>query len=132
MNNIFIPHPAIDDHFQINEQYIIRTSDLDQYNFKWSRVISKNYIKQHGLLCFNENERITLSGYYRENEDSYLIEVEEEIIYQALIAILPEQGFAIIHYSPENCVMCVVIGVQREHLVSLPEQYLEYYYDRLR
>lgn len=129
MNKIFIPHPEIPNHYQVKEGYFLITSDMKQPIFRWSRLIRKNYLKDHGFLGHSEIERIDIRVFKHENRPDEYAQLDTVEVAAELESLMVDGKETILHYRAQGEVMVIVTGVDYGMLNQLSDQYRQHYYE---
>lgn len=131
MTPIFIPHPEIPNHWTVSSKYFIRTTDLDQEEFRFSRVVEDNFIEGRGFKAFQQPTRVYVYGYHRprcSEEDYFDI---GDTACNELLSLIEKGTLTLIHYGGCGCVTDIVTGVQMSTLMELPDSFKSLYYNPL-
>lgn len=129
MNEIFIPHPEIPNHYHVKTGYFLVTSDMEQPFFRWSRLIRKNYLKDHGFLGHSETERINVELFKQRDTSEHYTQLDTDEVASALEALMVDGKETILHYCAQGQVISVITGVDYGTLGQLSEQYRQLYYE---
>lgn len=125
---LFTPHPEIPNHYTINHQFLLRTDDIENFGFNWSRVIHDNLIQDQGYLSFHGNHRVFFYGFYHDT-DSQLQHINTDYIQEELSKICVPNTLLIIHYFPDGGVKCIITGINPSIFKAMNPDYKIYYHD---
>lgn len=126
-----IPHPEIPNHFDVPDEYIIRTNDLDAPKFLFSRILINNYIPGKGFSTFHAQTRIQFFGYVFNNAANIPIAVLDPFQIEQEIESLMEPGRCLILHYGDQRLQTIVNGVSPSVFENYPKDYSRYYYDTL-
>ncbi len=125
---LFKPHPEIPNHYLVSEHCLIRSDDLENFGFNWSRAIYNNFIEDRGHLTLHGAHRTIFYGFKQDTYQEYhSIDLKE--IAEAFEGIYIPNTLTVVHYFSDGQINCIVTGVEPTQLVTLSNAYKSFYYD---
>jgi hypothetical protein len=115
--------------YQLKPGWVMITSDYNEPEFNWSRIVRNNFIKEHGWLTLRSDKRIEVNLLKRNEENGRHYEEPVDPLYAELVPLLEEDKASIIHYYPSGAVSLLVLNVDLCVLGGLDPQYRRLYRD---
>lgn len=125
---LFKPHPEIPNHYTVSSDHLLRTDDLSNFDFNWSRVLHDNYIEDQGYLAFHGDHRVLFHG-FRYDPSHSLQYISSDYIKKELEKITIPNKLNIIHYFPDGEINCIITGIEPAIFKDMRMEYKNYYYD---
>lgn len=129
MLSLFRPHPEIPNHYELETDYYLLTTDRNREQFKWSRIIRDNYIDGYGFLTHGGIERLNFRCFHVPPSHPSPIPVDQDTVVEQFQKIIIEGTETILHYYDKGNVISIVTGIDPGMFQRLSEQYQVHYYE---